>query len=47
LVYRFGYGIINDYEGYAAEEELPRAVYRADTQSGTLSKVGDHLVRPS
>lgn len=42
-----GYGIGNDYEGYAAPEELPRAIYRFDAASGKLSVVADDLVRPN
>ncbi len=42
-----GYGIINDYEGFQAEEELPRCLYRIDGNTGKLSVFADDLVRPN
>lgn len=42
-----GYGISNNYEGYAAKEELPRRVYRVDGQTGMLSVVIENLIRPN
>lgn len=42
-----GYGIANNYEGYAANEELPRRVYRVDGQSGKLSVAIENLIRPN
>lgn len=42
-----GYGIGNNYEGYAAKEELPRRVYRIDARTAKLSVVVEDLLRPN
>jgi gluconolactonase len=42
-----GYGIDGDYEGHAAERELPAHVYRLDPKAGTAIPVADDFVRPN
>jgi gluconolactonase len=42
-----GYGIDGFYEGYKAEAELPRHVYRLDPATGQSSVVADDFVRPN
>lgn len=41
------YGIMGNYEGYAAEKELKEAVYRVDPQSGQIRKVTDEIDKPN
>ena len=42
------YGILNDYEGFAAEPEIGACnVYRLDASDGTLTVVADDFVRPN
>lgn len=41
------YGIRGDYEGNAAESELPNSVYRVDGSSGQISKVTDEIGAPN
>jgi gluconolactonase len=41
------YGILGDYEGFKAERELPRALYRADPQNGQLHKISDEFGEPN
>jgi gluconolactonase len=42
-----GYGIMTDYEGRAAPQLLPPAVYRCDPATGGLRPVLDSLERPN
>ena len=42
-----GYGILNNYEGDAAEAELPMRVYRIDAASGIASVVAEDMQRPN
>ncbi|MCW5852645.1 MAG: SMP-30/gluconolactonase/LRE family protein [Anaerolineae bacterium] len=42
-----GYGILMNYEGYKAEFELPRNVYRLDPQTGLAVVVADDFDRPN
>jgi gluconolactonase len=42
-----GYGILGDYEGAAAEFELPRRVYRLDPASGSVEVAADDFDRPN
>lgn len=42
-----GYGIDGEYEGHAAERELPANVYRLDPSSGEAVVVADDFVRPN
>jgi gluconolactonase len=42
-----GYGILSDYEGRAAELQLPTAVYRVDPDDGRMSAVITDLERPN
>jgi gluconolactonase len=41
------YGIMTDYEGCRAEQELPCHVYRLDPESGSLSVVADDFKGPN
>jgi len=41
------YGIMTNYEGYAAEQENPCVVYRADPESGALSVMVDDMACPN
>lgn len=41
------YGIMTNYEGYQAEQELPCYVYRADPNSGKLTVVADDFEGPN
>ncbi|WP_182084901.1 SMP-30/gluconolactonase/LRE family protein [Aureimonas sp. ME7] len=42
------YGILSDYEGYAAEPEQPvRGVYRVDGASGAITRVIDDFLQPN
>ena len=41
------YGVIMDYEGERAEEELPCQVYRLDPRTGTLAVVSDEFDCPN
>ena len=41
------YGIMTDYEGYRAEQELPCNVYRIDPDSGELQVVCDDFACPN
>ncbi|MEP2027276.1 MAG: SMP-30/gluconolactonase/LRE family protein [Paracoccaceae bacterium] len=41
------YGIMTDYEGYRAEQELPCNVYRVDPESGTIAAVVTDMVCPN
>jgi gluconolactonase len=41
------YGIMTDYEGYRAEQELPCNVYRIDPGSGSLEVVIDDFAGPN
>jgi gluconolactonase len=41
------YGIMTDYEGRRAEQELPCNVYRFDPQSGSLAVVADDFAGPN
>ena len=41
------YGIHTDYEGFRGEEENPRAVYRADPETGALEIVVDDMQCPN
>lgn len=41
------YGIMGDYEGYAAESETKQAVYRVDPQSGAIVMVSDEVDQPN
>jgi gluconolactonase len=42
-----GYGLDGDYEGFHAEAELPRNVYRLDPESGQARVVAGDFVRPN
>ena len=42
-----GYGIINNYEGDRATQELPTAVYRIDATSGNTDIVASGMDRPN
>jgi gluconolactonase len=42
-----GYGILTDYEGRAADLELPTAVYRIDPDGGEIRAVVEGLERPN
>ena len=42
-----GYGILVNYEGYKAEFELPRHVYRLDPDTGAATVVADDFDRPN
>ncbi len=42
-----GYGIDGPYEGFPAEAELPRQVYRLDPRSGDATIVADDFARPN
>ncbi|HVN12243.1 MAG TPA: SMP-30/gluconolactonase/LRE family protein [Kineosporiaceae bacterium] len=42
-----GYGIMTDYEGARAEQELPTAVYRVDPEAGGVEPVISDLERPN
>ncbi|HEX4259494.1 MAG TPA: SMP-30/gluconolactonase/LRE family protein [Acetobacteraceae bacterium] len=42
-----GYGIDGDYEGHAAEPELPCHVYRLDPRTREAAVVADDFVRPN
>lgn len=42
-----GYGILNNYEGDAAEAELPVRVYRIEMPSGAASVVAEDMQRPN
>jgi len=41
------YGIGGNYEGFKADQELPVAVYRADSKTGQLDKVTDEFGAPN
>jgi gluconolactonase len=41
------YGIRGNYEGFKADQELPMAVYRADSKTGQLDKVTDESGAPN
>lgn len=42
------YGILSDYEGYAAPQEQPcRGVYRIDGQTGAITRVADDFIQPN
>lgn len=42
------YGIMSDYEGYAAPEEQPcRGVYRVDPSTGNVTRVADDFTQPN
>ena len=41
------YGLRGNYEGSAAESEIPNAVYRVDGTSGRISKVTDDISAPN
>lgn len=42
------YGIMSDYEGYAAPEEQPcRGVYRVDPSTGDVTRVADDFTQPN
>jgi gluconolactonase len=42
-----GYGIDGEYEGHAAQRELPANVYRLDPRTGEASVVADDFIRPN
>ena len=42
-----GYGIMSDYEGGKADQELPTAVYRVDPASAAVELVVTDLDRPN
>ena len=42
-----GYGIDGEYEGHAAERELPASVYRLDPKTGKAASVADDFARPN
>ena len=42
-----GYGILINYEGFKAEPELPRNVYRLDPTTGKATVVADDFDRPN
>jgi len=41
------FGLLGNYEGYAAQQELPMNVYRVDGATGELSVVEDGVDRPN
>jgi gluconolactonase len=41
------FGILSNYEGRAAEPELPTQVYRVDGQTGAVTVVADDIDRPN
>jgi gluconolactonase len=41
------YGIMTDYEGYRAEQELPCNVYRVDPENGVITAVVTDMVCPN
>jgi gluconolactonase len=41
------YGIRGNYEGFKSEQELPVAVYRADSKTGQMDKVNDEVGGPN
>lgn len=41
------YGIMTDYEGYRAEQELPCNVYRVDPENGAITAVVTDMVCPN
>jgi gluconolactonase len=41
------YGIMGNYEGFAAKQEIKEAVYRADPKTGKLDKLTDELDKPN
>src|SRR5262245_2724014 len=41
------YGIMGDYEGFPAKQELKEAVYRVDPQSGRVDMVTDQIDKPN
>jgi gluconolactonase len=41
------YGIMGNYEGFQAKQELKEAVYRVDPKTGKMDKVTDELDKPN
>ncbi len=41
------YGIISDYEGFRAQQEIKQAVYRVDPQTKQIAKLTDELDQPN
>ncbi len=41
------YGILGNYEGFQAKQELKEAVYRVDPKAGTIDKVTDDIDKPN
>jgi gluconolactonase len=41
------YGIMGNFEGFKAEQELPMAVYRVDGKSGQIDKISDEFGAPN
>lgn len=41
------YGILGNYEGFAAKQELKEAVYRVDAKTGRIEMVTDELDKPN
>ncbi len=41
------YGILGNYEGFQAKQEVKEAVYRVDPKSGKMDKITDELDKPN